>query len=357
MARIRPLEGREAPVLLHVFNWLSRRMYGQEMLPAAIVAHNPRFLLGTLGMSQFADGPTALDRRTRMLATHLTAAINGCAWCLDFGSFMGGQRGVPAEKLAAVEEYATSPLFTPAERAALAFADAMTRQAGGHVPDDVFAELRRHYMEREVVELTVAVAAQNFSNRANAALGVEAQGFCALPASPVAPKTARTSPVPRFVRVANVATTALLRAGVRLVGFGRLPTYLLTVRGRKSGQPRTTPITVVPHGGERYVLAPYGAVDWVRNLRAAGEATLTRGRRAEHIRATELPAAEAGRVLRAFIESGNPIGRAFGITAASSREEFERATTTHPIFLLRSTDPPGCIARVDTATAAASGVG
>lgn len=183
MARIRPLEGREAPVLLHVFNWLSRRMYGQEMAQTAIIAQNPRFLLGTLGLSIFSGGPSKLDAHTRQLAMHLAAEINGCAWCLDFGAYSGERAGIPLEKLAAVGEYATSPLFTPAERAALAYADAMT-QVGGHVPDDVFAELRRHYSEREIVELTVAVAAENFYNRANAALGVEAQGFCALPPRP-----------------------------------------------------------------------------------------------------------------------------------------------------------------------------
>ena len=149
-----------------------------------------------------------------------------------------------------------------------------------------------------------------------------------------------TSPVPRFVRVANVMTTTLLRSGVRLVGFGRHPTYLLTVRGRKSGQPRTTPVSVVAWERKRYLFAPYGVVDWVRNLRAAGEAVLTRGRRAETVRATELPHAEAGRVLSAFIASGNPMGRFFGITAASSREESERATTEHPVFLLERVPAP-----------------
>jgi deazaflavin-dependent oxidoreductase (nitroreductase family) len=146
---------------------------------------------------------------------------------------------------------------------------------------------------------------------------------------------ATTSAVPRFVRVANVLTTTLLRAGVRLVGFGRHPTYLLTVRGRKSGQPRTTPVSVVERDGQRYLFAPYGVVDWVRNLRAAGAATLTRGRRAEEIRATELPGDEAGRVLKAFIETGNPMGRFFGVTADSSREEFAQATISHPVFVLQ----------------------
>lgn len=159
---------------------------------------------------------------------------------------------------------------------------------------------------------------------------------------------ATTSHVPRFVCVANVLTTTLLRAGIKLVGFGRHPTYLLTVRGRKSGQPRTTPVSVVEQDGKRYLFAPYGVVDWVRNLRAAGEATLTRGRHAEEVRATELPNGEASLVLKAFIASGkNPIARSFGVTVDSSHEEFERTTISHPVFLLQSVTPTNAVQRRD----------
>jgi deazaflavin-dependent oxidoreductase (nitroreductase family) len=147
---------------------------------------------------------------------------------------------------------------------------------------------------------------------------------------------ATTSRVPRFVRLANVLTTTLLRVGFKLAGPGDCPLYLFTVRGRKSGQPRTTPIAVFEHDGKRYLLAPYGRVDWVRNLQAAGEAVLTRGRRAEEVRAIELPGGEGGLVLKTFIESGNPIGRFFGIDAGASREEFERLAVSHPVFVLQS---------------------
>jgi deazaflavin-dependent oxidoreductase (nitroreductase family) len=146
---------------------------------------------------------------------------------------------------------------------------------------------------------------------------------------------ATPAPVPRFVRVANVLTTTLLRAGVKLVGFGHQPTYLLTVRGRKSGQPRTTPISVIEQDGKPYLLSPYGVVDWVRNLRVAGEATLTRGRRTEAVRASELPHDEAAPVLQRFIASGNPMARLFGVTTAASRDELARATISHPVFLVQ----------------------
>jgi deazaflavin-dependent oxidoreductase (nitroreductase family) len=113
--------------------------------------------------------------------------------------------------------------------------------------------------------------------------------------------------------------------------------YLLTVRGRKSGQPRTTPIVVIEQDGERYLVAPYGIVDWVRNLRAAGRAILTRGRRAEDVQAMELPNGEAALVLRSALASNLPsfLKDPFGVTAASPLEEIERATREHPVFLLR----------------------
>jgi len=110
--------------------------------------------------------------------------------------------------------------------------------------------------------------------------------------------------------------------------------YLLTVRGRKSGQPRTVSIAIIERNGKRYLGAPFGAVDWVRNLRAAGEAILTRGRRSETVNALELPPREAALVLREEIKGGNPFARYFGVSAESSLEEFERAAVSHPVFVL-----------------------
>ncbi len=143
---------------------------------------------------------------------------------------------------------------------------------------------------------------------------------------------AKTYQAPLFIRVANVLTTTLLRVGVKLKGAGNYPMYLLTVRGRKSGQPRTLPIAMWERNGKRYVGSVFGIVAWVRNLRAAGEATLTRGRRAETVIARELPQGEAALVLREDIKNGNPFARYYGVTADSSLEEFERAVLTHPVF-------------------------
>jgi deazaflavin-dependent oxidoreductase (nitroreductase family) len=145
---------------------------------------------------------------------------------------------------------------------------------------------------------------------------------------------AKTYQAPLFARMGNVLTTALLRAGFKLVGFGKYPMYLLTVRGRKSGQPRTISMVIIERNGKRYLGAPFGAVAWVRNLRAAGEAILTRGRSSETVKAIELIAREAALVLLVEVKYGNPFSRYFGVAAESSLEEFERAAASHPLFLL-----------------------
>lgn len=89
------------------------------------------------------------------------------------------QAGASEAKIRAVPDFATSALFDDRERAALAYAEAMTI-TGQRVDDALFARLRTHYAEAQVVELTAAVALENFRSKFNVALGIEAQGFCVL---------------------------------------------------------------------------------------------------------------------------------------------------------------------------------
>lgn len=91
------------------------------------------------------------------------------------------------------------------------------------------------------------------------------------------------SRVPTTVRLFSPVAKLLMAAGVP-----QGPNALITVRGRNSGTARTTGITVVEVGGKRWVIGTFGEVNWVRNLRAAGEATLTMGRRTEQVKAVEL---------------------------------------------------------------------
>ncbi|MBM4442796.1 MAG: carboxymuconolactone decarboxylase family protein [Candidatus Rokubacteria bacterium] len=89
------------------------------------------------------------------------------------------QGGASEEKIRAIESAQSSELFTEPERAALAYAEAMTI-TGRKVDDALFARVRACYDEPQIVELTAAVAFENFRSTFNPALGVEAQGFCVL---------------------------------------------------------------------------------------------------------------------------------------------------------------------------------
>jgi deazaflavin-dependent oxidoreductase (nitroreductase family) len=136
-----------------------------------------------------------------------------------------------------------------------------------------------------------------------------------------------------FMHMGNILATTLVRAGVKIG-----PIHLLTVRGRKSGEPRTTPIAVVEQDGQRYLIAPFGAVNWVRNLQAAGEATLTHGRRSEAITVVELAPEAAGPVLKRSLENGGGGGFKgyFNVSAESSLADFVREALEHPVFQIVS---------------------
>jgi deazaflavin-dependent oxidoreductase (nitroreductase family) len=99
--------------------------------------------------------------------------------------------------------------------------------------------------------------------------------------------------VPRWVPYANVVERFLLAAGVRMG-----PNVLLTVRGRKTGLQRTTPITLCENAGRRGLISPFGETHWVRNLRVAGQATISAGQWREDVRAVELAPAAAADFIR-----------------------------------------------------------
>jgi len=164
---------------------------------------------------------------------------------------------------------------------------------------------------------------------------------------------AKTFRAPPFLRFGNAITSVLLRRGVKIATM-----TLLTVPGRKSGLPRTTPVAVVDHQGRRYVQSPYGEVDWVRNLRAAGTATLTRGRHTETIAAIELTAEEAAPILKHVVSIAPAILRAYyDVTPDAPLAEFVREARRHPFFELISATAGDAAARRPSASTRADGPG
>jgi deazaflavin-dependent oxidoreductase (nitroreductase family) len=129
--------------------------------------------------------------------------------------------------------------------------------------------------------------------------------------------------------VFNRAVAVLTRAGVSVWG-----SRVLTVRGRTSGLPRSTPVNLLTHEGHRYLVAPRGHTQWVRNLRVAGDGELRVGRRRERFTAVEVPDAEKVEILRAYLKRWKAeVGIFFGgVGANSSDAELLRIAPDHPVF-------------------------
>ena len=143
--------------------------------------------------------------------------------------------------------------------------------------------------------------------------------------------------VPFLVPFFNPIARRMLGAGLPLG-----PNALLTVRGRKTGQPRTTPVALVDIGGRRWVIGTFGEVNWVRNLRAAGQATITSKRRAQPVSAVELSTAETSAffhdILTPYV-SGLPLGRwllGSVLGAGDILTDPDGAAQRHPVFELRA---------------------
>lgn len=125
----------------------------------------------------------------------------------------------------------------------------------------------------------------------------------------------------------------LVRALLR-VGLGPRHTYLLSVRGRRTGRLHSTPVTLVEEAGARWLVAPYGEVGWVRNARAAREVTLRRGRRVETVGLADVGPREAGDVLKRYA-TAVPITRPFFEARPTSPvEAFVAEASRHPVFRL-----------------------
>jgi deazaflavin-dependent oxidoreductase (nitroreductase family) len=145
-----------------------------------------------------------------------------------------------------------------------------------------------------------------------------------------------TASAPSLIPILNPIIRRLLRVGMP---FG--PNVLLTVRGRTSGVPRTFPVAIIELDGRRFVQSPFGEVNWVHNLRAAGEAIVTKGRKTEDVDAVEIPPQDGGPILRdslaGYMRSRllRPIvGRFFGFRADSTLDDYIVEARKHPMFEL-----------------------
>jgi AhpD family alkylhydroperoxidase len=193
MARIE--EKQNATV--RMANWYTRRRYGRDTEIAGVMAHSPPNFRGYGMLEWFHDRSHSVDKKLKDLAATKAACMAGCQFCLDIGSHLLREAGVTEEQLRTLHAYRESPAFSSLERLVLEYAEAMT-ETPVMVSDELFARLREHFDEGQIVELTTAVAIENFRARFNNALDITPAGFssgeyCAVPDAVAAQEAERTS--------------------------------------------------------------------------------------------------------------------------------------------------------------------
>ena len=175
--RIEPLPPKRTGLLTRVMYRVAKRRYGQVPEPFAVSAHHRKLMIaGAIHETMVDRASKTLPVSVRELAVLWTARAIGCSWCVDFGSMLQRLDGLDMERLKDIDNYATSPAFTDDERAAIAYADAMTTDPHT-VTDEQVADLRARFGDAGVFELTYQVGLENMRARVNSALGITEQGF------------------------------------------------------------------------------------------------------------------------------------------------------------------------------------
>ena len=175
-ARIAGVGDRGAGPLARYAFWYSRRHYGHVVEPTRVFAHHP-LLLGGYGTLELAvERSDRVEPRLKALAELKAATMTGCEFCIDIGAKLGHDSGVSERQLREFLIYRESDAFSPLERLVIDFAAAMTRTPVD-VPDDLFAQLRAHFDDAQLVELTAGIATENLRARFNWAFGLGSEGF------------------------------------------------------------------------------------------------------------------------------------------------------------------------------------
>jgi AhpD family alkylhydroperoxidase len=175
--RVPPVTPDHAGPLVRLSYWYAKRRFGVVPEPFAVTAnHKKLFVANATHEMMVQRAAKVLPANVRDLAVYRVAWQIGCSWCVDFGTMMQRLGGLDVERLQEIGDYQTSPVYNDDERAAIAYADAMSG-AELTVTDEQVADLTRRFGRAGVIELTYEIAHENMRARMNSALGVTDQGF------------------------------------------------------------------------------------------------------------------------------------------------------------------------------------
>jgi alkylhydroperoxidase family enzyme len=176
--RLEPIE-KPKGLLMRIAYWMTRRQLGKVITPMKVLyPRMPGVMKLSYEIQKFGMKGIRLEQGLRFMVATLASQINGCGFCVDIARAIAIREHLGMEKLNALSEYRTSPLFSDRERAALAYVEEATRQK--RVSDATFEALRKHFNEREIVEITWLNAVENYYNLINLPLEIESDGLCAI---------------------------------------------------------------------------------------------------------------------------------------------------------------------------------
>jgi AhpD family alkylhydroperoxidase len=183
--RLQPVEHPRG-LMLRVAYWMTRRKFGKVITPLKVVnARVPKSLRVSYEITRMMEHGFSLSRELQLLLHTHIAQVNQCGFCIDIAQAMaasdGGERRGALEKIGKLARYRSDPAFSDAERAALAYVEEVSRTKTAS--DGAFDELRRHFSEEQIAEITLLNAFENYYNLVNRPLGIESDGLCALAVS------------------------------------------------------------------------------------------------------------------------------------------------------------------------------
>lgn len=175
-------------------NWMVKLAYyvtkkktGKVLMPVQIMAHHPTILGGFGYMERTFRKSKSVDLRLKDLVQLRTASVIGCSFCIDASAWIGKESGLTEDQIVHVNEYETHAAYSELDRICLRFADCLTATPS-HVPDELFAELEKHFNRAQLVELASAIAWENYRARFNHAFGAHSEGLSAI--CPIPPRKA-----------------------------------------------------------------------------------------------------------------------------------------------------------------------
>jgi AhpD family alkylhydroperoxidase len=176
--RLQPIEHPRG-LTMRMAYWFARRKFGKVITPMKVVtARVPKSARASYEIAKLMEHGFTLDKQLQALLHIRISQVNQCGFCVDIGQAFALREGGSLDKIGKLENHRTDPAFTPAERAALAYVEEVSKTKTAS--DVTFEKLRSHFSDEQIAEITLLNAFENFYNLTNRPLGIESDGLCAL---------------------------------------------------------------------------------------------------------------------------------------------------------------------------------